>query len=700
MQISKFLVRSVSLALLGLSVLYSQTFTDVSHLLTPDFPIGSATGQRGASAADFNNDGLVDIYHANFQNPGRLYLNQGNDGFIDVLQDIGIDEGTNMWGAAFGDYNHNGYLDIIFEDLSAPSKLYRNNRNFTFTEVNDSANVLVNTLAQGAAWGDFNLDGNLDFFIVNDVGPNQLFKNLDRETFLDISISANVQTYGNSYGVSWGDINNDNFPDAYIATCHPSDPLRSVNHLLLNNGNETFTNIGHAAGVADSLAGWSVLMFDYDHDFDIDIFCTNSFHNPRPGFNRLYRNEGDTTFTNVSFQAGVAGGILEDSYGASEADFDNDGWTDIYIADLNHRDRLYHNNGDGTFIDVALAAGIADNEHRAVAVADLNNDGWIDIFTAGTPTNRVMFNNGGSNHWLKIRARGISSNYFGVGAEIEVHCDSLHQIKIIKAGDSFCSQNHDLTAHFGLGQFTSIDSVIVRWPGGTVDRITNLQQVDEQITIIEGMGINHRPTTFNLTAPANGDTLYDNDPGIQFNWTNASDPDSEPLTYNFYLSGEDLITGATFDTLISGIPDTTIFISSNLLNNNYSYLWTVDVSDGLLLTASTNAWRFTFVHATAISDQGMNIPATFDLGQNYPNPFNPTTNINYQIPIQNDVEVAVYNILGEKIRVLVDENQTAGFYTLQWDSKNDTGNQVAAGIYFYRISTEKFTNSKKMLLLK
>lgn len=501
MQISKLLVKTLSLALFGFAALYSQTFTDVSNLLTPDFPIGSVSGQRGASAADFNNDGLVDIYHANFQNPGRLYLNQGNAGFIDVLPDIGIDEGTNMWGAAFGDYNQDSYLDIIFEDLSAHSKLYRNNRNFTFTEINDSANVLVNILAQGAAWGDFNRDGNLDLFIVNDHGPNQLFKNLDREIFLDISSSANVETYGNSYGVSWGDINDDGFPDAFIATCHGSNPSLSVKHLLLNNGDETFTDIAPSAGVADSLASWSVVIFDYDNDGDMDMYVTNSYHAPRNGYNKLYRNDGNNNFTDAAFSAGVNGDFNEDSFGLAVADFDNDGWADMYITDLGHLDRLYHNNGDGTFTDIAASAGILLNNHRAVAVADFNNDGWIDIFTAGRQHNILMYNNGGSNHWIRITLRGISDNYYGVDARVEVYTDTLKQLQEIRAGDSFCSQSHNLTAHFGLGQYNNIDSIIVRWPGGTVDRITNIQQIDQQITIIEGIGINHRPTTFNLISP-------------------------------------------------------------------------------------------------------------------------------------------------------------------------------------------------------
>lgn len=700
MQVSKFLLKSLSLGLFVLSNLCSQTFTDVSYLLIPDFPIGSVSGQRGCSAADFNNDGLIDIYHANFQNPGRLYLNQANDGFIDVLPSIGIDEGTNMWGAAFGDYNHDGYLDIIFEDLSAPSKLYRNNRNFTFTQVNNLANVLVNTLAQGAAWGDFNRDTNLDLFVVNDHGPNQLFKNLDRQTFLDISISANVQTYGNSYGVSWGDINNDGFPDAFIATCHGTNPALSVKHLLLNNGDETFTDIAPAAGVADSLASWGVIIFDYDHDGDMDMYVTNSYHAPRNGYNKLYRNDGNNTFTDAAFPAGVNGNFNEDSFGLSVADFDNDGWEDIYVTDLGHLDRLYHNNGNGTFTDIALGAGILMNNHRTVAVADFNNDGWIDIFTAGQQHNILMYNNGGSNHWITITLRGISDNYYGVDAKVVVYNGSSRQLQEIRAGDSFCSQNHNLTAHFGLGQSTSIDSIIVTWPTGAVDRITNFQQIDQHITIIQGIGINHRPTTFTLTAPANGDTLYDGDPGIQFTWTSASDADSEPLAYNFYLSGKDLTTSATFDTSVTGLGDTTVFVSSSLLSTNYSYLWTVDVTDSLLLTASTNAWRFIYQHTTDLIDKNRNIPAVLRLNQNYPNPFNPSTNISYQIPVQSSVEVVVYSILGKKIRVLVDKNQAPGLYTIQWDGKNQDGEFVAAGIYLYRMRTGQYTNSRKMLLLK
>lgn len=569
------------------SMLFAQTFTDVSGQLSPIDPPGNRVGQRGSSAADFNNDGLVDLYHANFRDPGRLYLNQGDGTFLDVLERLDIDEGENMWGAAFGDYNDDGYLDILFEDLSEPSLLYKNRRSGMFELVNDEANVDILTLAQGAAWDDFNLDGKLDFFIVNDIGPNQLFKNIDRISFEDISIAAGVQTIGNSYGVSWGDINNDGYPDAYIATCHPSDPLRSINHLLLNNGDETFTNIGQASGTADSLAGWAVLMTDYDADNDFDIFVTNSVHDPRPGDNRLYRNNGDNTFTNMASFAGV-GALDENSFGAAVADFDNDGWEDLYVTNVDHPDRLFRNNGDGTYSDIAAAAGIPANNHRTVSVADLDNDGWIDIFTAGAPENKLLMNNGGSNHWLRLRCRGISNNYHGVGTRIELFIGAQRQLRAIRAGDSFCSQNLDLMAHFGLGTATTIDSIIFYWPNGVVDKLYDLQDIDQEITMIEGSSLNHRPTTFALLSPADGDTLAAGNDDVVFHWENAADSDGETISYSLFLTLKDLLSNSYRDTSFSNISDTFLAVNREVIPPNHAIYWSADASDGTQRTAAKN----------------------------------------------------------------------------------------------------------------
>ncbi len=698
----------------GLTAL-AQTFTDASHLLKPGGPAGTRTGQRGASAADFNHDGRVDIYHSNFRDPGRLYLNLGAAGFQDIRGEIDLEEGTNMWGAAFGDYDNDGYLDILFQDLSAPSKLYRNTRVGDFEEVTAAANVAIHSLAQGAAWGDFNLDGRLDFFIVNDVGPNQLFKNLDFFTFADISQSAGVETIGNSYGTAWCDIDLDGDPDAYIATCHRTNPQFSINHLLRNNGDETFSNIAHAAGVADSLAGWAVLFFDYDQDLDFDLYVTNSSHPPRTGRNRLYRNQGGDpiAFSNAALAAGVAGDFSENSYGASVADFDNDGWEDIYVTNLERADRLYRNNGNSgsgvTFSDVTAAAGIGANEHRATAVADFNDDGWIDIFTAGAPDNRLLLNNGGSNHWLRVRCEGVASNRFGVGTRIEAYADTLRMWREIRAGDSFCSQNLDLAAHFGLGQFTVVDSLVLRWPSGQVDKFFNRSEIDREIVVQEGGRLNRRPRTFVLHTPAPGDSLKNLSAAI-FAWSPASDPDGDPLSYRLHLRGRDLQSGATHDTTVNALSDTLLAGGEIRLRNRYRYRWSVDVSDGISMIAAAAAGTFTTADTTLTGVHpagGAALPAAYALLQNYPNPFNPLTHLRFRIPEAGFVELKIFDTSGRLVRRLLSENRTAGTHTLEWDGRNDAGEAVSSGVYWYQLRVSArvqrgraFSQVQKMLLIR
>ena len=164
----------------------------------------------------------------------------------------------------------------------------------------------------------------------------------------------------------------------------------------------------------------------------------------------------------------MRGGESEGAVGVAAADFDNDGWQDLYIANFDRMHRLYRNNGDGSFSDIATAAGIIEDQHNSVAVADFNNDGWMDIFTGGRQQNRLMLNNGGSSNWIKIKMRGITANRFAIGSSVTVYTGDHQQRKEVRAGDSFCSQNDQLTLHFGLDAVTIIDSIVIEWP--TADR--------------------------------------------------------------------------------------------------------------------------------------------------------------------------------------------------------------------------------------
>lgn len=553
--------------------LQAQTFTDSAHLLNTQF---DGTFLTGASAVDFNNDGLVDIYR-----PGQLFLNKGTEGFVDILFQTGVIEGDGVFGAAFADYNGDGYPDIVFEDFSAPGRVYRNDRDLTFTQVNSESELIISGLAQGAGWSDYNLDGRLDLYVNNDQGDNQLFENLGNGLFMDISQSAGMPQQGNSYGMAWGDYNNDGYPDIFNATCSGL-PQNSIKHLLRNNGDGTFDNVNVQAGVADSLSSWCVNWFDFDNDGDLDVYIGNIQHQPRSGRNRLYSNNGDGTFADMSLAAGVAGEDNEDTFGASIADFDNDGWQDIYVANSGFSHRLYHNNGDRTFTDVAQSAGIDEIFHSSVAVADFNSDGWIDVFTPGSPSN-LWYNDGGSNHWLRVQLRQPGENYHGISARVEVVNGQSRQMREVQAGDGFCAQNHALSVHFGLGSASVVDSVIVKWPGGESQSISNVT-VDRVMTIVRGVGINGPPGTFHLTSPGDGSLIGEPVENMTFSWENSEDPENDNLTYTLILSGPES------ELSLNAGGQSSISVEPGMLEGVCS--WTVQVGDGHSNVASSDVFYF------------------------------------------------------------------------------------------------------------
>lgn len=303
--------------LLAVSPLLAQTFSNATHLVHP--AIGNSG--LGISAADFNGDGLPDIYY-----PWAFYINRGAAGFEEVKYLTGVEEGINVFGAAFGDYDNDGFLDVFFEDLGAPGRLYRNKGTLMLEYANPVTGLAVNPAAQGAGWSDYNLDGTLDLFVSNDFGDNQLFRNNNYRFLTDVSAAAGAAASGNSYGMAWGDYNLDGYPDVFITTCNVN-PANSIKHLLRNNGDGTFTDVNYTTGVADSADSWGVIWLDFNNDANLDIYIANIYHSmpSRPAHNKLYRNNGDGTFTDAGIAAGVAGSFDEFSWGAAAADFDNDG---------------------------------------------------------------------------------------------------------------------------------------------------------------------------------------------------------------------------------------------------------------------------------------------------------------------------------------------------------------------------------------
>jgi hypothetical protein len=523
-------------------------FTDITeqaginfkHVASPEkkYIVESMSG--GVALFDYDNDGYLDIFFVNSltvdlvksggKTKSALYHNNGDGTFTDVTAKSGLaDVGWGM-GVAIGDYDNDGF-DDVFVTCLGPNHLYHNNGDGTFTDVTKKAGVGASHWSTGAAFLDYDNDGKLDLFVSNYVdfdvnhlpefgkgrtcqfkgvpvqcGPrglpgahDYLFHNNGDGTFTDVSEKAGVSDPNGYYGlgVIASDFDEDGFVDIYVA--NDSTPC----FLYHNNGNGTFKEIGFVSGTAVNGDGseqgsMGVTVGDYDHDGKLDLFKTNFADE----YNTLYHNDGNNSFTDVSYQAKIAAVSLPlVGWGTKFFDYDNDGWVDLFVANghvypqlPNYRQRnlLFRNNRDGTFSETDSKSGSPFKEERVgrgVAFGDIDNDGDIDIIINnldGSP--QVLRNDGGnSNNSILIKTVGVKSNRDGIGARVKVISGDLQQIDEVRSGGSYLSQS-DLRLHFGLEKRSKIDLIEIRWPSGVVDRIKDAR-VNRILTIKEGQGV-------------------------------------------------------------------------------------------------------------------------------------------------------------------------------------------------------------------
>ena len=523
-------------------------FTDITdkagikftHVSSPEkkYIVESMSG--GVALFDYDNDGYLDIYLVNSltvdlvkskqKTRSALYHNNGDGTFTDVTDKAGVgDIGWGM-GVAIGDYDNDGFDDIYVTCLG-PNHLLRNNGNGTFTDVTQKAGVGDPRWSAGAAFVDYDNDGKLDLFVSNYVdfdvdhlpefgsgktcqfkgipvqcGPrglkgagDSLYHNNGDGTFTDVSKKAGVSDPDGYYGlgVICSDFDGDGLVDIYVA--NDSTP----NFLYHNNGDGTFKDIGFPSGTAVNENGseqgsMGVTLGDYDHDGKLDLFVTNFDDD----YNTLYHNNGKGSFTDVSYAAKVAAVSLPYvGWGTKFVDYDNDGWVDLIVVNghvypqlptYRQRNLVHHNNRDGTFTEVGAELGTPFTEKhtgRGAAFGDIDNDGDVDLIINnldGAP--QLLRNDGGNaNNSLMIKTIGVKSNRDGIGARVTVVSGDLSQVSEVYSGGSYLSQN-DLRLHFGLEKRTKIDSIEVRWPSGTVDKVSNLS-ANKILTIKEGQGV-------------------------------------------------------------------------------------------------------------------------------------------------------------------------------------------------------------------
>jgi len=501
----------------------------------------------GVALFDYNNDGCLDIYFTNAltvdtaHSPrsalSALYRNNCDGTFTDMTEGSGVAYPGWAMGVVAADFDGDGYEDLYLTCLGG-NHLYHNNGDGTFSDVTEKAGVRDGRWSTGAAVGDYDRDGNLDLFVANYVdfklsglpefgkgkfcryrglavqcGPrglpgdgDSLFHNNGDGTFTNVTEKAGVADPDGRYGlgVLWTDVDADGWPDLYVA--NDSGP----NFLYHNRHDGTFKEIGFQAGVAVNADGkeqasMGVAAGDYLHTGRLALFVSNF----EDEYGALYRHDEPLMFTDASYASGIArvmGPYV--GWGTAFFDYDNDGWPDLIVVNGHvypqvdqievgskyaQRILLFHNNGNGTFSEVAAQTGEAlmvPRVSRGAAFGDIDNDGDIDVVINnlnGKPT--ILRNDGGNrrNNWITIKTVGVGRNRDALGTRLKVVSGDLVQWDEVHSGGSYLSAS-DLRLHYGLGKHKQVDLIEVHWSDGHIETVRNVE-ANQFLTVEEGKGL-------------------------------------------------------------------------------------------------------------------------------------------------------------------------------------------------------------------
>ena len=426
--------------------------------------IADPRGGWGSLFADYDNDGYLDLYITRGGWSGAaentLYHNNGDGTFTDLTHTAGVADPQSSFCAAWADYDNDGYLDLYIADGvigdGAANVLYRNNGDGTFTNTAESAGVANTGNSLGTAWGDYDKDGYIDLHVVNFGQSNVLYRNNGDGTFTDVT-----PTTGMNIPVT----------DAFVTFFLDVDNDADLDIFISNSGSFQAFIAGQITGTAP-------------HDADRQV---------------LYRNNGDGTFTDVTRESGLyhAFGAM----GANFGDIDSDGYLDIYLATgapqmgRLERDALFRNNGDGTFTDVTFTLGLGNvGKGHGVTFGDIDTDGDVDIYVPvggafiGDQWRNLFYQNAGAgNNYINLKLVGVESNRDGIGAKVTLRMGDNVVYREVSGGCGFGSTN-SLPLEIGLGTHTKVDTLEIVWPSGQVDTHRDIS-VNQKLIVTEGKGL-------------------------------------------------------------------------------------------------------------------------------------------------------------------------------------------------------------------
>lgn len=445
--------------------------------LTTD-PVAQSMGTTACAWGDINNDGHIDLFLAVFTGTGYAYTNNGNGTFTRLTNGPIAAVNAPSFGAAWGDFDNDGLADLLVGMNSGITDLLlRNLGSGNFASVGPAAFPTSGGNANNVAWADYDSDGFVDLFVANSDQNDFLFHNERNGTFRRITANAVALKPGNSQGAAWSDYNDDGRVDLVVTRVN----LPTL--LYRNDGNGAFLEVTNNIVSQGTSVSQGVAWADYDNDGRVDLFIANP-----NGRNWLYHNEGDGNFTSILDAPMITGSATH--MGCAWADIDNDGWLDLLVVNNGGSNFVCRNNGDGTFSRV-LNHLLANDPGTAFscAWADINNDGFLDVVVThhrDQPT-FLYRNEGNSNAWLKVQLKGHFSNRAAIGARVRIkaviHGREFWQMREISGGDGLGGQN-DPRPCFGLGDAAQANIVRVEWPSGVVQEMYDVA-AGQSLPIIE-----------------------------------------------------------------------------------------------------------------------------------------------------------------------------------------------------------------------